>query len=287
MVRVNDAWAEGVDGGSGLALGHGIWQVEADEGHIDVFQVTHFRDVLGVATDIDAGAAEGDDIAIAAPLVMELQAVLRQVVHGNGFDIDADPVDVVAVAQHERVGLQRGGQLFVDGDRGDDPGVTGNSRQGGGIEMVAMDIRDQDQVGALDAVVEGGAAYRVDVDGFAVPFHDKRGMGDRVNGEVAVIGRHGAAGQELGLGSGGKGPGQHQADDGGFEFHGLPLIYLQDMRQRPQSLILPCRRVNAHGVSLQDSARKLSPLKPLLTAVGFLYRYLFAAEPAPAAWHLP
>lgn len=57
-----------------LVRGHGEGLVAGQEGDVDadLLEVGHLGNVLGVAGDVDAQAVEGEDIAVVAPLGVEL-----------------------------------------------------------------------------------------------------------------------------------------------------------------------------------------------------------------------
>lgn len=71
-----------------LLRGHRVGLVAGQEGDVDVLDGLHLGDVLGVAGDVDAQAVEGEDVAVVAPLGMELQmpfggVVGRDSLHGD------------------------------------------------------------------------------------------------------------------------------------------------------------------------------------------------------------
>src|SRR5437879_8086155 len=49
---------------------HGVRQIHANKSHIDVLERLHLRNSLGIAGDIEALAAIGEDVAITPALVM-------------------------------------------------------------------------------------------------------------------------------------------------------------------------------------------------------------------------
>src|SRR5690606_23124383 len=71
-----------------LLHGHGVGQVHGHESDVDVPQRPHFRDVLGIACDIQLQRPQGKHIAVVTALVVVLQPLGSQVVGGNGGDRD-------------------------------------------------------------------------------------------------------------------------------------------------------------------------------------------------------
>ena len=88
VIRIDDLRVERFDGIGGLVRRHGVGQIHGDECDVDVLERAHFGDVFSVAGDVHAQAAVGDDVAVAASLiVIELPGrAALQVVHGDGFD---------------------------------------------------------------------------------------------------------------------------------------------------------------------------------------------------------
>ena len=59
---------------------HSVRLVAGEEGNVNVLDVGHFWDVLGVASDIDSQPVEGKDEAVVASLGVELQVTFGGVV---------------------------------------------------------------------------------------------------------------------------------------------------------------------------------------------------------------
>ena len=74
MVGDEDLGAEGEGGGGGLFGRHGVGEVAGEEGEVDIAEGGHLGDVFGVAGDVDAEAAEGEDVAVVAALGVEFEA---------------------------------------------------------------------------------------------------------------------------------------------------------------------------------------------------------------------
>ena len=58
VVGVNDLRTKLAHGAAGLVRRHGVRDVDADKRDIDVLQRAHFRDIFGVAAQINAFAAD-------------------------------------------------------------------------------------------------------------------------------------------------------------------------------------------------------------------------------------
>src|SRR2546427_13215145 len=53
---------------------HGVREIHANKSHIDVLERLHLRNRFGIAGNIEALAAIGEDVAIAPALIMEIFA---------------------------------------------------------------------------------------------------------------------------------------------------------------------------------------------------------------------
>ena len=51
---------------------HGVRLIAREEGDVNVFDFSHFRDVLGVGGDVDSQAIEGEDEAVVPSFGVEL-----------------------------------------------------------------------------------------------------------------------------------------------------------------------------------------------------------------------
>ena len=67
VIWINHLWPELTDCTHRLAHIHREWNVHWQKCNIDVLQGAHFWNVARIASHVDAAAADGDDIAIAAP----------------------------------------------------------------------------------------------------------------------------------------------------------------------------------------------------------------------------
>ena len=67
---------------------HRIGLVAGEEGDVDVFDVSHLGDVLGVTSDVDPQPVKGEDEAIVAPFGVELLVVWGGVVGRDSLNGD-------------------------------------------------------------------------------------------------------------------------------------------------------------------------------------------------------
>ena len=133
-----------------LVDSHRVGLVARQESDVDVLQVGHLRDVLCVASNVDAQSVEGEDIAVVASLWVELGVALGVVIGWHGLDGDVLTVgDAVAVFQREAVtehvvhgciGVGRCGRRAEAGD-------------GLAFEVVLMLMGDEDDIGLWELVV--------------------------------------------------------------------------------------------------------------------------------------
>ena len=165
-----------------LLRSHGVGLVAWQEGHINVFDAVHFRNVLGVTGNVDAQPADGEDIAVVAPFGMELQMPLCGVVGRHRLNRQpAADLSAPAVC-HNRPVAELGGTVFVDEKLRP---IFGQGCDGGRVKVVEMLVRDQNHIrfGKL-GVVDGaasGIAHRVDLDFLPVVFDAYAGMGQRMD----------------------------------------------------------------------------------------------------------
>lgn len=203
MVRANDFGFEFAHGAGGLFDGHGVREVHANKSQVDVLEGAHFGDIFGIAADINAFAAGGNDITVAAAFFMVLKAVGCEIVHGDGFNGDVADGFFLAVGEDRGSGAQRFGQFFGDGLGSDEGGfLTGDGAEGFGMEMIVVNIRDENQSGLVDAFEFFGTADGIDIDGLVFPAQGEGGMIDGMDDEGAVLGGNGIAGDWRFSGSG-------------------------------------------------------------------------------------
>ena len=98
-----------------LLDGHRVGLVTGEEGNIDVLDVGHFGDVLGVASDIDFQAIQGEDEAVVPTFGVELLVAFRGVVGGYGLHGEVvGQLERVAVSYHLTVTERFGAALVGD-----------------------------------------------------------------------------------------------------------------------------------------------------------------------------
>ncbi len=143
VVREQHLGPDGLRGRGGLFRRHRVGLVHGQERDVDVLHVRHLRDVLGVAGDVDPKPAEIEDVAVVAPLWVELLAARGRVVGGDGLDGDVlAEVRVFAVRKRDS-----GTEHPADGGVGVDGGaVLAERGDGGRVEVVEVLVRDEDEV---------------------------------------------------------------------------------------------------------------------------------------------
>ena len=101
-----------------LFCGHRIGLVTGQEGDVDILDSRHLGNVLRVACDIDSQSVDGQDIAIVAPLGMELRATLRRIICRNGLHRKAlGNLQLVAIGHHLTRTVHVGTALIGDETR--------------------------------------------------------------------------------------------------------------------------------------------------------------------------
>ncbi len=157
-----------------LIYGHGVGLVAGQEGDVDVLQLCHLRDVLGVAGDVDAEAVEGEHVAVVTSFGVELLVFGCRVVGRYCLDDDVGSVFAyVAVLHHESVAeVSEYGLVYVD-TRGRRTDLVDGST----VEVVFMLMGDEDDVGLGECGIVGLGlephAYGVyfDLDAVVVDLH--------------------------------------------------------------------------------------------------------------------
>ena len=174
---------------------HGVGEIHADEGDVDVLEGAHLGDAFGVGGEVEALASVGEDVAIVASLGMvELSGggAAREVVGGDGFDGPLLPLAGLMVGD----GFG-GGKLFDDrGGSEDLRGGLAEGRDGFGIEVIGVNVGDQNEVGFGKSGELCGLG-RIDVDGFASGLNERAGVVERSDLHVS-----GGGGESLCLGGG-------------------------------------------------------------------------------------
>ncbi len=187
MIRIDDAGVEGIHATRCLLFGHRVRKIHGNERDVDIAQCAHFRDVLRVPGDVDPGAANGDDVTVTPAFVVEPQPILGEVVRRNSLDPDLGEHPGLAVGQRDRPSHQRGGELLGHRCRRHDGGLCRTDRrQGLGVHVITVDIRDQNEVWGGEIRESTRPADGVDVNRFAVPSHDEGGVVEWKNDHVAT-----------------------------------------------------------------------------------------------------
>ena len=190
VVRIDRFWFEGEDGVGRFVDVHGIGQVHTDEGHIDVGEGPHFGDALGIAGDIEVLAADAEDIAVAPTLCVHGGGAFGEVIHGQGGDVDACFGGLVAVVEDDEVAFEGIGQFIGDGfGCYQDGGGLPYGGDGFGVEVIAVDVGDEDEIRLFDARVVVSAAGGVDIDKEFGGFQDEAGVDDGLDEDGSVGGR--------------------------------------------------------------------------------------------------
>ena len=158
VVGEEDAGTDEAGGTEELVGCHGVGLVAGEKGDVDVVEVCHLGDVLGVAGNVDAEAVEGEDVAVVASFGMELEMPFGDVVGRNGFDGDeVGEGEAVAVVEDVATTCHVGTTLV-----GDEACVGGRKLLDGLlVEVVAMLVGDKDVVCLRIGGVVGGAAAQL------------------------------------------------------------------------------------------------------------------------------
>ena len=207
VIGNHDLGVEGFDRVGRFFGRHGVGEIHADEGDVDVLEGAHFGNVFGVAGEIEADAAEGEDVSVAAAFVVEKFAGRRatgEVVGGNGFDGPALPGFGFAIG--DGLGRVDGGD---DGGGGQNfgPGL-GDFGDGSGIHVVEVNVGNEDEIG-FGKTRELGGFGGVEVDGLSAGFDQGAGVIERSDLDVSSFGP-----EDLRSG-GGVGQGRHHGDGTG------------------------------------------------------------------------
>ncbi len=218
VVGYQDAGLKDFCGLDALLDGHRIGLVDGKEGDVDVGNRGHLRNVLRVTGDIDAQAVEAEDVAIVASLRMEHGAPFSVIVGGNGFQADV-------TRQDPRPSVGDGGasaqQLHAAGVSYELRLAIGpEGLDGGLVEVVAVFMGDQDDIGLGELRIVGGLAVRADgvhMDGHALVGDGQGPVLDEGDGDfpaaVGLEGLHFAGALRL------QGQGQHGGEENGYQFH--------------------------------------------------------------------
>ncbi len=189
MVGVEDAGFHGPDRLDGLVDGHRIGLVDGQERDVDVAQGLHFGSRLRVAGDVDAQAADGQQItAVLAHLGVELEVSVGGVVGGYGFDLDVVARRGDASGAHD-VALHV--ETLGHGAVAEDVGLRGRETfDRRPVEVVVVRVGYEDQVGLGLGRIVGQRTDGVDVDAPARARIDgQRRMLEKGDGHLAAVAR--------------------------------------------------------------------------------------------------
>ena len=188
---------DGLGGTYQLVDGHGVGLVAGQEGDVDVFQLCHLGDVLGVAGDVDAQSVEGEYVAVVAAAGMVLLAALGGVIGWYGLEGEGVAKDnFVAVLHDAGVAVE-----LADVRVGEDDGISADELcECHAVEVVGVLVGDEDVVGPWHRGVVGLRLERgdgVEVEVHAVVLDHDAGMLD--TGELDFLARGGLEGVGLAL----------------------------------------------------------------------------------------
>ena len=152
MIREEHLRFDGLCSLNQLINRHCIRLVARQEGNVDILNLCHLGDILGVASNIYAQAIDGQDIAVVTSLRMELGTTLRIVVSRN--DLQGDVVTIghaVAISQSDAITKH-----VIDGHIG----IDGRCRSTNlgyclALEVITMFVGDEDEVGLRKLPVVG------------------------------------------------------------------------------------------------------------------------------------
>ena len=94
VVRQGTLGVEYFYGLGGLFGIHGVGAADGQQGQIDIFQVMHFGDEVGVASIIDASVGDVDDEA--EPIIFFGVELFIEIIGGNGSYAEAIPIEGLA-----------------------------------------------------------------------------------------------------------------------------------------------------------------------------------------------
>ena len=144
VVREEDTRLHRLGSTNELVGCHGVRLVAWKEGDVDVPQVRHLFDVLGVASDVDAETVDGEHIAVVTSFGMELEMPFGVVVGRYGFHADAVGYLLAVAVLHDFACTEHVGTALV----GNESRLgTAEGGEGALIEVVAMLMGDKDVVG--------------------------------------------------------------------------------------------------------------------------------------------
>ena len=188
MVREKDLRVYGLRGRCGLFGSHGVGLVDRQESDVDIFDIFHFRDGLGVACDIDAEAVYGQDVAVVATIGMEFLPALGRVVGGNSLDFDLFAYDLGFAVGKGRAGAV---ELFDRRVKVDLRPLFLQKVYGILVIVVEMLVSDENEVGLGEfGIIRGGIhlhSHRINMDLLAVVLNAHGGVLDGGDGHIFAI----------------------------------------------------------------------------------------------------
>ena len=200
MVWVDDTGLKFSGGVRCLGFGHGEGEVHAEKGHVDVLEGAHFRYVFRVAAEVDSAVAQFDDITVSESFRVVVQSSGCEVVGRDGGDFDALDLPFIPVGHGVGLWFDVGWQLLGDDVRRDQRGgFPHDVSKSAGIEMIAVRVRDENQVRGCHSAEVACAADRINVDADMVPPHGEGAVFDGVDNQVAGLRWNVVSGQRSGF----------------------------------------------------------------------------------------
>ena len=131
---------------------HRVGLVAGQEGNVDVLQVGHLGDVLGITSDVDAQTVEGEHIAVVTTFGVELLMLGGGVIGRHCLDGDISRVAAYITVLHDEAVLKVSVDSLVDVDAGSRGTYLVD---GSTVEVVLMLVGDEDDVGLGEGGVVG------------------------------------------------------------------------------------------------------------------------------------
>ena len=197
MVGVEDRRFQCLHRFDGLVDGHRVGLVDRQEGDVDILQRLQFGRGFAIAGDVDARAAEGEDIAaVLAVFGMELQVPVGRVVSGHGLDFQVIARRGDAARTH-RVAVHF--ERFGRGAVAEDFGLRRLDRfDGRHVQVVVVRVGDEHHVGLGQGGVVGIAAYGIYVDVFSPGLDRERGVFEKGERDLRAVARSQRVGRVFG-----------------------------------------------------------------------------------------
>lgn len=144
MIREEHFGPDGLCGFGALLGRHRVRLVGGEESDVDIFEARHLRNILRIATDIDAESVEREDETIVAALGMEFEMFRSRIIGQNSLNGHAiAELQFVAIVHHPTLPDNLGAVLVGDNHgRG-----LFQLPYSHGVAMVEMLMGDEDEVG--------------------------------------------------------------------------------------------------------------------------------------------